>query len=220
MPYDDSNPLDEYTLAAFLAGTLSEEKHRDVLQYLVANDEARELVCMAQDAMEAAREPVTEPFTLPEVTSKPTAAPRPARSPAQPTLSLVRWKPFAVAAMVLVVLTIGLQQTSLFDRTDTLRGTEEASALTVHVNAQTLAMSWTALPDAYSYRVVVWDVEAAESVARHELRTTELDETDPFVQQLHDQLEAGREYEVRIDVRDDENRVIQRADLFAFTYRP
>jgi hypothetical protein len=219
MTYNDSNPLDEHTLAAFLSGTLSEEKHREVVRHLAANEEAREVVCMAQDAMEAAREPVTEPFILPEVASKPSAAPRPARAPTWPALSLVHWKPFAVAAMVLVVLTIGLQA-GLFNNTDTLRGGEEAPALTVEVDAQTLMMSWNALPDAYSYHVVVWDVEAAESVARHELRTTRLDKSDPFVQQLHDQLEAGREYEVRVDAQDDENRIIQRAELLAFTYQP
>lgn len=219
MSYNASNPLDEYTLAAFLSGTLPEEKHREVLRHLTDNEEARELVCMAQDAMEAAREPVTEPFALPEVSSKPTAAPQPARAPARPALSLFRWKPYAVAAMILVMLTIGLQ-VGLFDNTDTLRGGEEASALIIQVDDQTLAMSWNALPDAYSYRVVVWDVAAAESVARHELRATQLNATDPFVQELHKQLESGHEYEVRVDAQDDENRVIQRADLFAFTYQP
>ncbi|HMB90778.1 MAG TPA: hypothetical protein VKP65_08020 [Rhodothermales bacterium] len=219
MPYNDSSPLDEYTLAAFLSGTLPEEKHREVLRHLADNEEARELVCMAQDALEAAREPVTEPFAMPEVSSKPTAAPRPARAPTRPALSLVRWKPYAVAAMVLVMLTIGLQ-VGLFDNTDTLRGGEEASTLTLQVDNQTLAMSWNALPNAYSYIVVVWDVEAAESVARHELRAAQLDITDAFVQQLHEQLEEGREYEVRVDARNDENSVIQRADLFAFTYQP
>lgn len=219
MNYQEQNPLDEYTLAAFLAGTLSEEQHREVIAYLAENEDARELVCMAQDAMEAARQPVTEPFALPAAPPKPATLPPSPRAPERPTLSLVRWQRYAVAAMVLLAITIGLR-IGLSGNIDTLRGSEDAPGITGQVDATTLEMSWNAPPDAYSYHLVVWDVEAAESVAQHDLRATHLDDDDPFVQELHDQLVSGRQYEIRIDALNVENRVIQRSDLLQFTYHP
>ena len=217
MTYDAQHPLDEYTLAAFLNGTLSEEQHRDVLVYLADSGEAREVVCMAQDAMEAAREPVTEPFALPAASPK--LAPRPARDPSRPALALVHWQRYAVAATVLVLMVMGLYA-ALPGTTDTLRGGDDTNTLAVQLDAVTLEMSWTALPDAYSYRMVVWDVEAAESIARQEVRTTHLGETDAIVQDLRTHLERGRAYEIRIDALDAENRVIRQADLLPFTYQP
>lgn len=218
MNYQDETPLDEYTLAAFLSGTLSDEQHREVIAYLSINEEARELVCMAQDALEAAREPVTEPFALPAASLKPAAPPQPARAPARSAQSRVHLKRFAVTAVVLIALTIGWQLT--FTGTDTLRGSEDASTLTIEIDDATMAMSWNALPDAYSYKVVVWDVEAAEIVARTEVRATQVEETDPFVRQLRDQLLDTRLYEVRITAYNTENRMIQRTDLLPFTYHP
>ena len=76
------HPLDEYTLAAFLSGTLPEDRRREVMAYLAENADARELLCMAHDALEAAQEPVAEPFVMP-APSKPAApkvtAPEPRR---------------------------------------------------------------------------------------------------------------------------------------------
>ena len=56
--------IDEYTLAAFLSGRLSEERRRDVVAYLAENADARVLLCMAGEALEAARQPRPAPCPL------------------------------------------------------------------------------------------------------------------------------------------------------------
>ena len=40
------HPIDEYTLAAFLSGSLSEEQRREVVAYLAENADAREYSSM------------------------------------------------------------------------------------------------------------------------------------------------------------------------------
>ena len=217
----DQHPIDEYTLAAFLSGTLSEERRREVVAYLAKNADARELLCMAQEALEASQQPVVEqPFTMPmaapeqpapsrePIRHAPRPVPRPATRPAVPPAA--RLRRFATAAVMVAVLVIGLRVGLSLNDIDTQRGaTDENAALEVQVSTPALQFQWTEIPDAYYYRLVIWDVEAAEFVAEHETKSTRLGRNDAFLLSLRDKLKLHRTYQVRIDAVDVQNRLIQ-----------
>ncbi len=224
----DQHPIDEYTLAAFLSGILSEERRREVVAYLAKNADARELLCMAQEALEASQQPVVEqPFTMPmaapeqpapsrePIRHAPRPVPRPATRPAVPRAA--RLRRFATAAVMVTVLAIGLRVGLSLNDIDTQRGaTDENVALEVEVSTPALRFQWTEIPDAYYYRLVIWDVEAAEFVAEHETKSTRLGRNDAFLLSLRDKLKLHRTYQVRIDAMDVQNRLIQDSELVDF----
>ena len=222
----NQNPIDEYTLAAFLSGTLPEEQRRDVMAYLAENADARELLCMAQVALEAAHQPAVEkPLTAPVAAPEQPApsrvpvrrAPRPALRPAVPRARRqLRLRRFATAAVMVVVLGIGLRVGLSLNDIDTQRGTDENAALEVEVTTPALQLRWTEIPDAYYYRLVIWDVEAAELVAQHETKSTRLGRNDAFLLSLRGELKLHRTYQVRIDAMDVQNRLIQDSELVNF----
>ncbi len=213
-------PIDEYTLAAFLSGTLPEDRRREVVAYLAANADARELLCLAQEAMEAAREPVVEPFEVPTA-APPRAASPPPRAlprPERPARRLQRLRRVATAALMVVVLGIGLHLGLRLNQ-DTLRGGEpdQVTELTVRVAKRALQFQWNQIPDAYYYRLVVWDPLEADVVAQHETRSTRLGRDDAFVLSLHSKLLPSRPYKVRVDAMDVQNRLIQSSPLVEFS---
>ncbi len=224
----DQHPIDEYALAEFLSGTLSEERRREVVAYLAKNADARELLCMAQEALEASQQPVVEqPFTMPiaapeqpapsrePIRHAPRPVPRPATRPAVPRAT--RLRRFATAAVMVTVLAIGLRVGLSLNDIDTQRGaTDENAALEVEVSTPALRFQWTEIPDAYYYRLVIWDVEAAEFVAEHETKSTRLGRNDAFLLSLRDKLKLHRTYQVRIDAMDVQNRLIQDSELVSF----
>ena len=222
------HPIDEYTLAAFLSGTLSEEQRGEVVAYLAENADARELLCMAHEALEAAQQPaVVQPFTTPTTAPEqpapshepirrmPRPATRPAIRPAR-VARLQRLRRFATAAVMVTVLGIGLRVGLSLNNIDTQRGADENTPLEVQVSTPALQFQWTEIPDAYYYRLVIWDVEAAELVAQHETKSTRLGRNDAFLLSLRDQLKLHRTYQVRIDAVDVQNRLIQDSDLVSF----
>ena len=224
----DQHPIDEYTLAAFLSDTLSEERRREVVAYLAKNADARELLCMAQEALEASQQPVVEqPFTMPmaapeqpapsrePIRHAPRPVPRPATRPAVPRAA--RLRRFATAAVMVTVLAIGLRVGLSLNDFDTQRGaTDENAALEVKISTPALQFQWTEIPDAYYYRLVIYDVEALEYVAEHETKSTRLGRNDAFLLSLRDKLKLHRTYQVRIDAMDVQNRLIQDSEPVEF----
>ncbi len=202
-------PIDEYTLAAFLSGSLPEHRRREVVAYLAENADARDLLCMTREALDAAQQPVTEPFVMPAATSK-TAALEPripvrgAASPAAPR-SALRWqrvRHFATATLLVAVLGLGLRLGLSLYNTDALRGDAQDERLTVLVSTPVLQFQWNNVEDAFYYRLVVWDVEGAEVVTRHETKSTRLSRNDAFMLALRHKLKTNRLYSVRIDAVD------------------
>ena len=217
-----TEPIDEYTLAAYMTGTLPEARRREVVTYLAENADARELLCMAQEALEVATEPEGDESAPPTSEAAPApvrraplrpASVRPAQRHAAPRLR--QWRRLAVAALSILVVGIGLQLT-LDTGTDTLRGGSEAE-LTVRVITPELSFRWNQIDSAYSYRVVVWDPQEAELVAQHETRETRLEET-AFLDTLRERLQQGHTYSVRVDAYDIQNRLLQSSSLTDFTY--
>jgi len=220
----DQHPIDEYTLAEFLSGTLSEERRREVVAYLAKNADARELLCMAQEALEASQQPVVEqPFTMPMAAPEQPApsrepirhAPHPGARPAIPRAA--RMRRFATAAIMVTVLAIGLRVGLSLNDIDTQRGaTDENVALEVEVSTPALRFQWNEIPDAYYYRLVIYDVEALEYVAEHETKSIRLGRNDAFLLSLRDKLKLHRTYQVRIDAMDVQNRLIQDSEPVEF----
>lgn len=217
---DQTNQLiDEYTLAAFIAGTLSKQRRDEVIAYLAENAEARELLHMAYQAMETARQ--TDEIAGPaRVADRPAHLPaREAdRTPARPALRRLHGLSRYVVATV-VVFTIGLGLRLAFGPpTDALRSPlpAQSSELTVQVSPSDLVFTWNHIPDAYQYRVVIWDPQEARVVARHETATTRLDEESAFVRELRAQLADDHTYTIRIDAVDAQNRLIQSSESIEF----
>ena len=218
-------PIDEYSLAAFLSGTLPEERRREVMAYLAENADARELLCMAHEALEAAQVPVSEPFMRPETASAKPAAPktgpptplRKARRAPRPALRRQQVRRFATAGLMMAILIIGLRVGLTLNNTDVLRGDASEDALTIRVSTPALQFQWNDVEDAYYYRLVVWDIEAAELVAQHETKLVRLGRNDAFVLSLLSQLKVGRTYSARIDAVDVQNRNIQSSESVEFT---
>lgn len=202
--------LDEATLAAYLAGSLSPEDRVAVERKLTRDAEARELLCMAQEAMDAAL----------EVTDAPTpdapASPSPKTGDRAPKRRSSRLERFGrYAGIAVLVFAIGLSLRLAFGPpSDVLRGDE--SDFAVEIVSPTLHIDWAPIEGAYAYHVKVWDPAEARIIADHQTVATELTAQDPFVQTLRSQLVPSKTYSLQIEAVDDENRLINRSELRRF----
>ncbi len=210
----ENNTMDEYTLAAFMAGTLPPQRREEVALYLAQNADARELLQMAYEALEASKAQ-NEEFELPEMPAEPVAAPitRADREPARLPRRKIGVARFMAAAVVVFAVGIGLRL-SLGPPADALRSRQADDVLVVSVASSTEGpvVHWTEVPDAYQYRLVVWDPEAAEVVGRYETTSTRLDGSDEFIRSVKARAEGGHTYTVRVDAFDVQNRLIQTSE--------
>ena len=87
----------------------------------------------------------------------------------------------------------------------------------VQTTVPDLAFQWSEVAEAYLYRVVVWDLQEAAVMGRHETRAHALDASDAFMAGLQSKLQAGRTYTLRIDAVDAQNRLIQSSETLEFT---
>ncbi len=221
-----TQPIDEYTLAAFIAGTLSEERRREVIAYLADHPEARTLLHMAVEAMDAATEPAAPPEPVPAPGDEAGAGdgadrmPLPRPTPARrdhPARRRSRGRYLTLSlALVLAGIGIGVLLTPPIDGTRTPLLSED-TRLVVDVDQPELAFSWNIVPNAEVYRVVVWDPEGVRIVAEHETAETELDADDPFMRALRERLTAGQRYTLRVDAVNAQRRQIQSSRPVDFT---
>lgn len=209
-----SQAMDEYTLAAFMAGTLPPGRREEVALYLSNNADARELLQMAYEALEASQIQ-DDDFELPAVGPAPprVARVRADRKPTQIKKRMRGLTRFVVAAVIVFTVGVGLRL-ALGPPADALRSRQADDVLTLSVQADQdgSAVHWNQVPDAYQYRVVVWDPEAAEVVGRHETTGTRLDASDEFLASVRGQSGSGHAYTVRVDAYDVQNRLIQTSE--------
>lgn len=214
-----NQPIDEYTLAAFIAGTLSEERRREVIVYLAEHPEARTLLHMAYEAMEAAPTPAPVRAEGDGADREATPALPPPRHDrtAQPRT----WGRYLTASLALVLVGIGLGVLldPPRDGTRTPQLAEDAR-LVVEVDQPDLSFSWNAVPNAYVYRVVIWDPIDVRVVDEHETTVTRLKADAPFMQTLRSNLTAGRRYSIRVDAINAQQRQIQTAAVDFVYSRP
>lgn len=217
-------PLDEYTLAAFLAGTLPPERRAEVMASLADNEDARELLCMAEEALAAAPPPVAAPFTdpaseapppppVPSKAAPPDRAPRPSSSRRR-----VRFGHLLVGTVLVLLLGIGIQFSLRPPAPDRFRSGDEAveAPFEAEVSMPGLAFRWTEVPEAYYYRVVVLDPQAAQVLGQHETRAVQLPPDDAFVVALRTKIVPGRPYSFRVDAMDAQNRLVQSSPSVLF----
>lgn len=220
-------PLDEYTLAAFLSGSLSPEARAAVVRQLAADADTRELLAFAAAAYAAASEAeeMVEEAPSPETPSRKAAPPRrilrpaaggdrrPARAPRR-TLTRV-----AGAFVLVFALGFGLRL-ALGPAPDALRNQPPAEPVLVVDIDDDLDIRWQPVEGAQRYRIVVFDPQAVEVVARLETTATRLAPGTELSSSLRAALVGGRPYTLRIDALDDQNRIVERSDAQTFTFRP
>ena len=211
--------IDAHTLAAYIAGTLDDERRRAVTEHLARHPGDREWLHMALEARAAAQhEADAASVSAPQLPPADTAATersKPSAAPARPARRNRR-RHWLLGAVATVVLLAGLSIV-LVPPSDTIRTTvAEDVPLAVTVEADPLAVRWEPVPDAYSYRIVVWDPAAAVLVAEHTTDEPHLAADDAFLVELQPRLSSGGTYEVRIDAIDVRNRLLRSSEATAF----
>lgn len=227
--------FDEYTLAAFMAGSLSDDRRQEVITYLAENAEARELLAMAYQALDASTDETPLPFevpAIPQATPQP-VKPAPARAPRvqdrgprvqERTARRFSWKQMSrYAGVFVVVFALGLSLRLVLgppaqeDDPLTVRdGTAEMS-LNPTVE-QDLIFRWNAVQGADRYTVTVFDNES-EIIATYETKSNRINSSDSFLQELKPKLTADETYTLRIDAWTLENRRMEEVTntMVAFT---
>lgn len=219
--------IDEYTLAAFLDGTLTSARRQEVIAYLAQNADARELLKMSYEALEAAEEPTLFEHAE-QVEPTPVQAPLPDRQARRRPLSLPQLRSYVAVAAVVVAGMLGVvllmpqtppAEEPVARQLRSAPGTAdlESVELVVQVSAPSLRFRWTPIPDAYEYRLVVFDFQTAKVIAQHTTKATQLDSGDTFIEELRNQLSAEKIYALYVNARDIRNRDIIRSELTHFT---
>ena len=219
--------IDEYTLAAFLDGTLTPARRQEVIAYLARNADARELLKMSYEALEAAEEPALFEQAEPAEPT-PTRASVPDRQARPRPFPVPQLRSYAVAAVLVAgvlgaVLLLTPQAPPAEEPTaPRLRSAPsdvepERVRLAVQVSAPSLRFRWTPVPDAYEYRLVVFDFQTATVIAKHTTKATQLDGDATFIEELRSQLDAEKIYALYVYARDVRNRDIVRSELTHFT---
>lgn len=215
-----SQPIDDHTLASFMAGTLPASRHREVAAYLADNAGARELLHMAYEAMDAGDTVLAPLESMPREPHRPRPATRPDR-PAQRPARLRLLTRFAAAAVVVFAVGLGVRL-ALQPAPEPLLRQAPAPALTITPPASLadLSFAWSPVDGADHYNVVIWDLEAARVVARHTTPDPRIDPGTPFTRLLHPQLAPGHPYALRVDALSAENRTLLSSELTEFTLAP
>lgn len=211
--------IDEYTLAAFLAGTLTEKRRQEVIKYLAVNRDAREVLHMAAEALEAARtgDPVDP---SPSVLRTPTMR----RRSKEPERRLPRtWirGPGRYAAATVFVFVVGMVLRLAFaPPSDVLRSPLDRSGpqIRIEVSVPGPTLAWSAVENAYRYRLVVWDQQQARVAGQYETSDNELGRTHAVVHELREDLQRGSTYTLRIDAIDAQNRLVQSSETVDFVF--
>jgi hypothetical protein len=203
--------MDDYTLAAFMAGTLPDEARAEVVRFLASNADGRELLRMSDEAMEAAEgiAPIWRPLAGPaRGASRWHSLEHFVRSPAR----------YALAACFLVAVGLSLHL-GVPESTERLRADGDGPSVVVRVETRgPLQLRWSTVQDAVRYRIVVWDATEASLVGEIESVTPRLDAGHASIREIEGRLVSGRTYSVRVDAIDGTNRVVVSSPLEAFTW--
>lgn len=208
--------IDEYTLAAFLAGTLPEARQQEVIEYLAANPDAREVLQMAAEALEAARSgDVEEPMKDASASQRQVRS-RPARRKRH--RSWVQGAGRYVAATLFVFVVGIVLRLSFGPPTDALRSPLSRSGTEMQVDVSTPgpAIQWPNVANAYRYRIVIWDPQEARVAGEYETTAHIIEPDDSVSSRMRDELVAGREYALRIDAIDAQNRLVRSSETVDF----
>ena len=157
--------VDEFLLAAYLSHGLPRELRREIELYLLNNRNARDLLGMANEALQQANLP--SPARVPEIQEEEVPAGDPyVQTPAD--RSYVRTR-MLIATLPILVVTAGLLILALrWNPGPSLpAGTSAATMATTwmpSISGDGNTLSWNALPTAASYAVVVYSSETSRIV--------------------------------------------------------
>jgi hypothetical protein len=220
--------VDEHTLAAFLAGTLTETRRREVAAYLDGDPEARDVLRMASEALQAARS--EEPAGRSSLVARTPALQRAQRSAqrsvqhsaqrsALPAVrSNIRGAGLYASAASFVfgvglVLWFALGPPLEAFRPPPL---PDHARLSVELSYPGPTIAWQPVEEAFRYRLVVWDQRRADVAGSYRTTDHELGSSHEIIQALREDLQTGRTYVLRVDAIDARNRRVQSSATVEF----
>jgi len=163
--------IDEHILAAYLSGDLPSSLRREIASYIAHNDDARDLLAMANDALD-----VADSGDGAAVRSTPSIRrPRPAvwngtdedvRGDAENSL----WKVTALFASAVLVLTI-IVAVLVFNG-GIPRNTSSFKSWTPHIATASMQIGWPVQPGASEYHVVLYSEASGERTLLHKTQDT------------------------------------------------
>jgi len=152
---------DEYILAAFLAGDLPSSLRKEIASYIAESDSARDLLTMAQQAMDVAETGDGAPYTNLELATVVPPRTSSRRTTAQPVIGLGSlWKVTALFASAVLVLTITVGILA-FDNSGAASSSDGNWMPTV--GAEQLNLSWPSQQDAIAYQILMMNTQTGEA---------------------------------------------------------
>jgi hypothetical protein len=157
------DPSEEYILAAFLAGELPEHLRREIISYLAGHDQARDLLAMAQDAMDAAQTgDGSSKVSVPEMKLA-TSGGRKWKQ-VGPFSEKHHWKVTTFFAGSVLILTLIVAMMAL--NTSRLRDAVVGHQWAPVVSGQDVALEWEQVPGASSYHIMRFSGQEAAIIGR------------------------------------------------------
>lgn len=148
------DPSEEYILAAFLSGELPEHLRREIITYLAGHDRARDLLAMAQEAMDAAESgDGASRNVAPELRIPVSGGQR--WAPSDMVSERNMWKITAFFAGAVLVLAIIVAVVAL--NTSRLQDSVSERSWVPVVNGEDVVLEWEAVPGASDYHLMRYD---------------------------------------------------------------
>ena len=197
--------IDEYTLAAYLAGRLSPARRSEIADFLRFNEDARDLLYAANQLLESEGDGRAQSTPLLSSVAIP-----PRKKPlltASRRIGVLLW-----TSIVLVCLTAFLTTVVVAYRAGVDRGLAEvtvgatAPSRMMALQGPFVALNWADIRDAAHYRIVVWDDAQAAVVGQVESDVPTLD-----FEGLAGFMEEGAVRRVWMDAFDSEGRLLERS---------
>ncbi|MBO6574804.1 MAG: hypothetical protein JJ896_05280 [Rhodothermales bacterium] len=198
-----SRGIDEYTLAAYLAGRLAPSRRREVADFLARNEDARDVLYAASQLLETEGDGQdTRPPTLTAVSLPPKRKPLLTGSR---KLSVLLWTTVGLVCLTAFVTTILVAfRVGVDAGAANLAGPRTDPSSLVTVTGGFEGLSWQAAADAEAYQVVVWDdaQDAVVGQVESEVAFVSYESLQGFL--------GENPRRVWIDAYDDSGRLLQR----------
>jgi len=206
---------DEYILAAFLAGDLPSSLRKEIASYIAESDSARDLLKMAQQAMDVSETGDGSPYVSPDapkLASPQRVSRRRVESPGIGMSSL--WKVTALFAGAVLILTITV---AILVMDETGPGSIADGNWVPSVSAEQLHFSWEANDDAVMYQVLVMDPSTGEARVLSGTNQTHYSiSAASGLEPRETPLTAGVEYRMWILAFDENGDILSRSDSIPF----
>ena len=208
--------IDEHILAAFLTGNLPAPLRREIASYIAQNERARDLLTMANDAMEVVDSGdglgdgsgirLGDGFSHRKRRSPHHRAHVPVSVASQEDESnTTLWKVATLfgASVLLLAITVGVLAFEYRSNT----WTPQSAPWAITVSSSELHIAWLSRPDAAFYDVMIRNQETGENVLL--VHTTE---TAADISNFSDQISGRTPYELWIQASDADGEVVGQSE--------